>query len=156
MAAQNKTLYDTDFYQWTQETAKAIAQRDFKNIDWENLQEEIEALGRSEKREVKGLQRQLLTHLLLYQFWAANKEYYTRGWAKEITTFRIQLEDDIEQKTMYNYFVSELDRTYKQAKRLAAEKFKEAGFEPPSFPSQCPYTVEQLLDEEFFPKPPER
>ena len=50
MAAQNKTLYDTDFYQWMQETARAIAQRDFKNIDWEKLQE-IEALGRAKKRE---------------------------------------------------------------------------------------------------------
>ncbi|MGF1478195.1 MAG: DUF29 domain-containing protein [Cyanophyceae cyanobacterium] len=146
------TLYDTDFYQWTQEQAKAIAAKDFENIDWKNLQEEIEALGRLEKREVKSLQRQLLIHLLLYQFWIFNRDYYTKSWAKEILTFRIQLEDDLAPKTLYNYFASEANRTYKQAKKLVEQKYIEAGLESPVFPEQCPYTVEQLLDEEFLPE----
>ena len=79
MAAQNKTLYDTDFYQWTQETARVIAQRDLKNIDWENLQEEIEALGRSEKKAIKSLTVQLLIHLLHLEYWTWRREYYVQG-----------------------------------------------------------------------------
>jgi len=41
-------IYETDYYQWTREQAQALRERHFDNIDWENIIEEIEALGRSE------------------------------------------------------------------------------------------------------------
>ena len=150
MAAQNKTLYDTDLYQWTQETARAIAQRDLDNIVWENLQEEIEALGRSQKKASKSLTVQLLIDLLHLEYWTWRREYYVQGWETKIVTFRLQLIDTLESKTLYSYFVSEPDSFYNHAKKLAIAKYRKEGLTTPTLPAQCPYTVEQLLGE-FIP-----
>lgn len=150
----NTNLYETDFYQWTQETLRAIQERDVEHLDWGNLAEEVEALGSSEKRGVKSLLRELLTHLLLYQYWQDKRDYQTKGWKREIYGFRLQLKDRLEAKTMYNYFISQIDEIYPQASRGAAFKSEEAELSLPSFPALCPYSVEQLLDLEFFPEPP--
>lgn len=150
-AVPKPNLYESDFYQWTQETAQAIAQRDFSSVDWENLIEEIEALGRAEKRAVKSFATQLMIHLLLYQYWTWRREYYEDGWEDEVDEFRDQLKDDLKSKRLYNYFVSELDKCYESAKRRTAKKYRKEGLDVPSFPESCPYTVEQLLDLEFFP-----
>ncbi len=48
-------IYETDYYQWTIEQAKALKERNFNNLDWENIIEELEALGRSEYHAVVSL-----------------------------------------------------------------------------------------------------
>lgn len=149
--SQQLNLYETDFYQWTQETLRQIQERDTEHIDWENLAEEVEALGRQEKHRVKSYLRQLLVHLLLYQYWQDRRDYYTGGWEGEIYEFRLQLSDTLEAKTLYKYFTSQVDEVYLQAARKASLKFKEAGFSYPDFPEQCPYTVDRLLDVEYLP-----
>lgn len=147
-----KTLYNTDFYQWTKETARAIAERDFESMDWENLLEEIEALGRAEKKAVKSFTTQLMIHLLLYQYWTWRRDYYVKGWEDEIDEFREQLKDDLQSKILYNYFISEYDRCYQSAKRRTARKYRKEDLEIPGFPERCPYTVEQLLDLCYYPE----
>lgn len=59
-----KSLYESDFLLWTQETVAKIRAKDFDHIDFENLIEEIEALGRSEKQELENRLETLLAHLL--------------------------------------------------------------------------------------------
>jgi Domain of unknown function DUF29 len=49
----NQILYDQDFYLWIQRTAKLLKERSFDEVDWENLIEEIESMGRSQKKKVK-------------------------------------------------------------------------------------------------------
>ena len=148
----SNTLYETDFYQWTQETLRAIRDRDVEHLDWLNLAEEVEALGRSEKRAVKSFLRELLTHLLLYEYWQNKRDYQTKGWKREIYEFRLQLKDRLEAKTLDNYFVSQINEVYPQSSRSAAFKFEEAELSLPVFPALCPYSVEQLLNLEFFPE----
>lgn len=145
-------LYETDFYQWTQETLRQIQERDIEHIDWDNLAEEVEALGRAEKRAVKSFTIQLLIHLLLLEYWTWRREYYIGGWESVITTFRLQLTQILESKVLFNYFVAELESSYDLAKRLSNNKYRKEDLNAPSFPEQCPYTVEQLLDLEFFPE----
>ena len=147
----SNTLYETDFYQWTQETLQAIRERDAEHLDWEHLAEEVEALGRAEKRAVDSFTTQLLVHLLLYQYWTWRKDYYTAGWEDEIDEFRTQLKKLLKSKVLYHYFVAELNGNYASAKRRVARKYREERFDVPSFSEQCPYTVAQLLDLEFFP-----
>ncbi|MGF1479354.1 MAG: DUF29 domain-containing protein [Cyanophyceae cyanobacterium] len=145
-------LYETDFYQWTQETSRAIQERDIEHLDWENLAEEIEALGRAEKRAVNSFTTQLLIHLLYLQFWTWRRDYYIKGWESDIDTFRLQLIDLLESKVLYNYFTTELNANYRKAIRLAAGKYQKERLVGPNFPEQCPYTVEQLLALEYFPR----
>ena len=144
------TLYETDFYQWTQETLQAIRERDIEHLDWGHLAEEVEALENEQKRAVKSYLRQLLIHLLCYQFWQSNRSQYLKGWRNEIDEFRYQLKDRLESKTLSNYFVTQVDKVYKEARRKALFKSEQ---NPSTFPEQCPYTVEQMLDPEFFPEP---
>ena len=141
-------LYDTDFYQWTQDTWRQIQQRDIENLDWEHLAEEIEALGNEQKHKVDSYLRQLLIHLLLYQYWQDNRDYYTEGWQDEIDEFRFQLERRLQAKSLYNYFVSQIDEIYPKARRKVILKSKKIV----TLPEKCPYTVDQLLNPDFFPE----
>ena len=68
--AQPPSLYETDFYKWTQEMATLLRDRSYDQVDWDNLVEEIESLGRSEKRALTSQIVRLVKHLLaLVRFW---------------------------------------------------------------------------------------
>ena len=60
----HETLYETDFLLWTEETVAKLKARDFDHVDLENLIEEIESLGKSDKKEIKSRLTTLLAHLL--------------------------------------------------------------------------------------------
>ena len=65
----NKLGYETDYYQWTQVMAKALRERDYSRIDWDNLIEEIEDMGKSQKRAIESLLMRLTEHLLKLKYW---------------------------------------------------------------------------------------
>ena len=54
--------YDTDLYEWTKEQADALRRRAANELDWDNLAEEIESLGNSERREIRSRLKNLLVH----------------------------------------------------------------------------------------------
>ena len=72
----NSLIYEQDYSQWLRVTLES---RDLQNIDWENLAEEIRALGNEQKYKVESYLRQLIKHLLLYQYWESEKIYYANG-----------------------------------------------------------------------------
>lgn len=88
--AKPTTLYDTDFLLWTQETASQLRDRDFVHIDLDNLIEEIESLGRSEKRELQSRLKTLLEHLLKRIYVTMPDNY--GGWENTIRTQRSEIE----------------------------------------------------------------
>lgn len=57
-------LYETDYLAWIEKTAEQLKQRDFAAVDWESLIEEIEAMGRSERRSLESNLVVILLHLL--------------------------------------------------------------------------------------------
>ncbi|MGH2415684.1 MAG: DUF29 domain-containing protein [Microcystaceae cyanobacterium] len=134
-------LYEEDYALWLEQTAQQLRHQDVDNLDWQHLVEEIEDLGKSQKNAVESYLRQLLKHLLLYQYWTEQKDYCGEGWADEIDNFRNELEILLRSKTLYNYAASILETTYQKARRSALNKTK-----LDVFPSQCPYTLEQALD----------
>ena len=62
------SLYDQDYYLWITETAQLLREKDFNQVDLDNLIEEIESMGRSEKKAVRSNLRILLMHLLKYKY----------------------------------------------------------------------------------------
>ena len=78
------TLYDTDFYLWIQHTVEALKQQDWDRVDWDNLIEEVESMGRSEKRELKSRLLVILEHLLKLMFWESEKPQNARGWRNTV------------------------------------------------------------------------
>ncbi|MBV9390199.1 MAG: DUF29 domain-containing protein [Chroococcidiopsidaceae cyanobacterium CP_BM_ER_R8_30] len=67
-------LYEQDFYLWLQQIAQLLKVRNFEEVDWDNLIEEIESMGRSEKRELKSRLIVLIEHLLKLMYWEAERE----------------------------------------------------------------------------------
>ncbi|MDM9581882.1 MULTISPECIES: DUF29 domain-containing protein [unclassified Nostoc] len=61
-------LYETDFAAWTEKTVQLIRAGQFREVDWNAVIEEIESLGRSERRELKSRLEVLLQHLLKWQY----------------------------------------------------------------------------------------
>jgi len=87
-------LYHRDFYAWTQAQAHAVraaANGGNQPIDWENLAEEIEALGRSERREVTSRLRTIIEHLLKLAVSPAVAP--RRDWTGTVPRTRLELDD---------------------------------------------------------------
>jgi hypothetical protein len=143
--ASLKRLYEDDYLLWLEKNIQLLASRQLKDLDYENLIEELEALGRSERKAAESLVKQLLIHLLLYEYWTNERLRNSDRWQVEIATFRDQLRDELKSKTIYNHVVEQLEPLYKRAVKLAALK---SGVK---LPIACPYTIEQILDEEWLP-----
>ena len=142
-----KNLYEQDFYLWLEITINQLKQRNLVQLDWHNLIEELEDLGREQKHKVESYLRQLLKHLLLYQYWESEKLYCANGWADEIDNFRAELEILLRSQTLYNYLKTIVNSTYKKARKSAIKKSK-----LDILPESCPYSLEEILDSEWLPE----
>lgn len=147
--AKNKlnNLYQEDFYLWVQKTTDQLREKNLVDLDWHHLIEELEGLGREQKHKVESYLRQLLKHLLLYQYWETEKLYSAKGWADEIDNFRAELEILLRSKTLLNYFQTIISPTYKRARKSAIKKSQ-----LDIFPEICPYSLEEILDSEWLPE----
>lgn len=85
------TNYISDYYTWTKEQVKLLRLKQFEQVDWENLIEEIEELGNSRENALESYLERLLEHLLKLSYWESEKEYCARGWKAEIKNFRVQI-----------------------------------------------------------------
>ena len=144
----NKDLYEQDYPAWLEETAKQLRQRQTDVLDWEHLEEEIEALGNEQRHKVDSYLLKLLIHLLLYQYWPEERERCARGWQDEIGNFRVELELLLESKTLYNYFLTRIAVIYPKAVKRVRQKSQ---LPAAIFAESCPYSPEQILDSDFLP-----
>lgn len=142
------TLYEQDYCLWLQETYQLLDQAHLEQLDLEHLKEEILSLGNEQRRKVDSYLRQLLIHLLLYQYWNLEKERCAKDWQTEIDNFRFELELLLKSKTLYNYFLEEIEKIYQKAKRQAMRKSELCA---DLFPESCPFSADELLNPEFFP-----
>ncbi|RIK39455.1 MAG: DUF29 domain-containing protein [Chloroflexi bacterium] len=140
------TLYDVDFYAWTQEQAKLLRQEEFSRLDITNLIDEIEDMGKSQQRQLYSRLVVLMTPLLKWQFQPGKQ---SRSWQATIRVQRRRLHRLLDQTPSLR---AHLDQTIIEAYADAVdEAWAETGLDVETFPSACPYTSTQLLDETFFP-----
>ncbi|MEM1311607.1 MAG: DUF29 domain-containing protein [Cyanobacteria bacterium P01_C01_bin.70] len=140
------TLYDTDFYQWAQTTALALKQGRWQELDIENLVEEIESLGHSEKRALKSQLEVLLMHLLK---WAYQPEQRSNSWLTTLIEQRLRIQDLLtESPSLKPYLQAEQVQCYANARKLAAA---ETGLALDTFPETCPYSLLAILTDGFLP-----
>ncbi|MGB8698124.1 MAG: DUF29 domain-containing protein [Thermosynechococcaceae cyanobacterium] len=142
----NPTLYDQDFLKWTQQQAEYLQQKNWAALDIKNLLEELDTLGRSEQKELGSYFQVLLMHLLKYQY---QPERRTKSWARTISNCRDKIQDCLEDTPSLHRLLQDptwLEKQYRRGRRDAA---KETQKPLELFPSECPYTVEQILDPNF-------
>lgn len=141
-----KQLYDVDDDQWLEQTINLLKNHQFQQLDLDNLIEELEDLGREKKNAVASLLEQIIRHLLLLQYWTTKAEYNTVHWQEEIYNFRTQLRRTIT-TNLRKYLEDELASIYQDA--LGFVKIKTTN--SVTFPTECPYSLEQLLDRSWLP-----
>ena len=140
------SLYDTDFYQWTQAMANALRQGSWQDLDIDNLVEEIDSLGRSDKRALKNRLEVLFMHLLK---WSYQPEHRSNSWQTTIVEQRLRIQDLLaDSPSLKPYLKTEQGRCYANARKLAAA---ETGLDIATFPQQCPFTLKAVLTEGFLP-----
>lgn len=139
-------LYDQDFYAWTQEQAKLIKEKSFDKLDLTHLFEEIESMGTSEVRELESRLEVLLVHLLK---WKYQPNLQCRSWQLTIKEQRYRLKKRIKKMPSLKSLLPEsfID-SYENAIYSA---MKETGLDDATFPSASPWTIEQVLNDAFYP-----
>ncbi|CBN56919.1 conserved hypothetical protein [Kamptonema sp. PCC 6506] len=139
-------LYNTDFVAWTEKTVHLLRTEQFKQVEWEAVIEEIESLGKSERRELKSRLEVLLQHLLKWQFQSSLR---SSSWRNTIDEQRNRIEDLLLDSPSLNPALEEvLGECYRRGKKAATN---ETELPLVTFPTECPYTIDEILDADFFP-----
>jgi hypothetical protein len=143
---QTVSLYEQDFYAWTQEQARLIKQKAFEKLDITHLFDEVESMGAREKSELKSRLTILLMHLLK---WKYQPEYQSKSWKATIMEQRFSIQDVLDDNPSLKSQLSEyLIRAYKHARPLAHQ---ETGVYLKNMPEICEWTIAQILDDNFLP-----
>jgi hypothetical protein len=140
------TLYEQDFYAWTLQQAELLRTRRLDCADLDNIAEEIESMGRSEKRELISRLTVLLLHLLKWQYQSALR---SRSWQLTIRGQRRSLVRHLRDNPSLK---SQLDQAMSDAygdSTIEAER--ETGLAAETFAETSPFTFDQTIDDDFWP-----
>jgi hypothetical protein len=145
----NTELYDQDFYQWAQTTAALIRQGKWHAVDAEHVAEELESLGKRDRRELGSRLEVLVMHLLKWCYQPEGRES-SHSWYDTILEQRGQMQQLLDDSPSLRLQVETLlAHRYARARRRA---MGETQLPDTTFPQACPWTTEQVLDDEFWPE----
>ena len=152
-----KRLYEQDIELWRKTTIQQIRSQQFTEVDWEHLLEELEAMSKSDRQALTSNLVILIAHLLKLQVQFDAPDSMKRSWYESVNEHRFRVKDDLQEKpSLKSYLVPALTKAYPQARSLAIKDSKNAkwGVRKPSekeYPFDCPFTLEQILDDDFYP-----
>ena len=139
-------LYETDFYTWALEQAALLRERRFGELDLENLVEEVEDLGRRQADELRSRYETVLLHLLKWEF---QPDRRSNSWLATISRERDRVVDHVGENPGLKQRRPELfAKAFKSARKGAAA---ETNLPVEHFPAENPYTLDQAMDEAFWP-----
>jgi hypothetical protein len=146
MSSKNTTLYDTDFYAWANEQAALLRAGRLSEADIENIAEEIESMGRSERRELVNRLTVLLLHLLK---WRYQPTFRGNSWRLTIEEQRLQVSDHLNDNPSLK---SQLDDMMRSAYRFGRVRAAgETGLDRDMFPAACPFAFDEAMNPDFWP-----
>jgi hypothetical protein len=140
-----KILYETDYNQWVNETVQQLRERQFDGVDWDNLIEEIEDMGKSQKRALESFLTRLVEHLLKLSYWESEKERNGNHWKSEIVNFRYQIHKRLKESPSLR---PELESIYAEIFPVAIKSVSQL------FPLSIDayISLEKTLNNDWFPK----
>lgn len=145
--SDRQTLYDIDYWQWIEKTVEQLRNRDYTNVDWQNLIEEIEDMGRSEKRSLESNLIVVLLHLLKWQYQSDRR---SGSWEASIIEHRRRINKALKESPSVKPYLEEiLAECYAEALKQAKA---ETGLPLETFPTNCPYELTEIRDDEFLPE----
>ncbi|WP_448207885.1 DUF29 domain-containing protein [Azospirillum sp. sgz302134] len=144
--------YDEDFYAWTQEQARLLrdAARERLNtpIDYDNLAEEVESMGRSETRAVESALSRILEHLLKLEFSPSADP--RNVWKASVVEHRSRVLRDLKASPSLRGKI-DLPDVYETARELAVLGLARDGIAEADLPADCPYALDRILDKGWWP-----
>jgi hypothetical protein len=139
-------LYDSDFYAWSREQAELLRAGKLAEADIEHIAEEIDSMGRTEKRELISRLTVLLLHLLKWRYQPGKRG---PSWEASIRVQRLDVGEHLDDNPSLSPLLPQaLASAYRKAR---LEAIAETGLPGATFPEACPWTVEQALDDGFWP-----
>jgi len=137
-------LYDHDYYAWIRDQVRALRERRIEEVDWENVAEEIEDLGKSDRRGVSSQLRRMLLHMVKQRM---QPERDGSSWESSINSSRWEILFDLKASpSLRKYLKDNLQDIYTSAVIDAVAEMKLPASETAEIPRQCPYTLDQLLE----------
>lgn len=147
MDTLEKPTYEADFVRWLDYQAELLRAGRVAELDLENLAEEVDDIGRSQRRAVESELSVILIHLLKYQFQPSKR---SRSWTDTLLEHRGRLARDFRaSRSLALHAAAELADLYRLARKRAAVQTR---LPLETFPETCPYTLEQTLSEDFLPE----
>lgn len=141
------TMYEQDFYAWASQQAALLRAGRVSEADIEHIAEELESMGASERRELINRLAVLLAHLLK---WQHQPERRSNSWKATIEVQRFDVAMVLKQNPSLKHKLDEYQAdAYHKAVLLAV---KDTGRDRKTFAVECPFTLEQALDNEFWPE----
>jgi len=139
--------YDKDFYAWSLHNAALIREGKLSEVDLEHVAEEIEEMGKNNRRELISRLAVLLAHLLKWKF---QPERRGNSWKYTIKRQRFDVRDILKESPSLKHELDKrLDYAYEKALITAIE---ETGFSQSAFPETSPFSLAEALNENFFPE----
>ncbi len=139
--------YEDDLYAWALKNADLLRQGRFAEIDVDNIVEELESMGRSERRQLANRLEVLMAHLLKWRYQPARRG---NSWRYTIEEQRRKVRKLLKDSpSLKPWLEREVEDVYPDAVLLAA---RETGRDKSELPASCPFTVEQVLDDGYWPE----
>jgi hypothetical protein len=145
--------YDRDFFAWTQQQAEFLRReailRPGTDLDLENLAEEIESLGKRDRRALTNNVARIAEHLLKLQYSPATDP--RPGWESSVDVHRSKARKILaDSPGLRSDLQATLGESYDDGRRRAARALR-GEIDPKALPERCPYTVDQILDHDWWP-----
>jgi hypothetical protein len=152
-------LYERDFQLWIEQTISSLETKQFNSLDIEHLIEELKELGKSEKRALESNLMVLLAHLLKLMVQQDAPDSMKQSWYRSIIEHRQRVIIAIKNTpSLKSYLETALEIAYPDGRNLAIQEWKKASFgvripQENEYPNICPFSLEQILDQDFFDFP---
>jgi len=139
-------LYEADFYAWTQEQAILLRNQQWNQVDLTNLIEEVESLGKQQRQELRNRLSILVGHLLKWHYQPQSR---SRSWLATLRIQRLDIAELLEDNPSLKPAIAEaLRKAYLKGVEIAV---RETNLPRRTFPTECPYSLVELLDGHFYP-----
>lgn len=153
------SLYEQDFCLWIEQTIQKLKSREFESLDIEHLIEELTDLGKSEKNALKSNLTILLAHLLKLTVQHDVPNMMKGSWYDSVVEHRQRVLNNLaDTPSLKSVLLETLEKAYPDSLKIAIKEGRLAKFgvripEESEYPTTCPFSIEQILDEDFFGSP---
>lgn len=149
-------LYDSDLQLWIEQTIQQLQNREFASLDIEHLIEELADLGKSEKNTLRSNLKILLAHLLKLKIQHDAPDSMKASWYSSVVEDRQRVLDNLaDTPSLKSFLIEAVEKAYPDGRKLAIKEGKLAKFgvsvpEESEYPINCPFGIEEILDEDFY------